>query len=722
MKHIKYLLLVLAMFVVSTDGFSRNGGDRLAVSVSHDGNSMYFMKSKKFTGEVSAVQSNLKNQGRKASTVTKGVWYAKPEGTFYKNGYPTASLVVPPFTELAFTNQCTNIEASSWSVNGETFSQGTPTFLATYPALRETASFPVPQISVAADTFALGRTTSGKVFVDGNVATKEAIDNLTKTDYVLGGSYVGWADFPGFPFKGSRDLDGDGVKEDFEFHTLVQHYQKPAVPFYLTSLLIPFSSYQTAKDMVPEGKEITVRIDKTTYGNTIATGRITKTDIDLSSWIEDPKENVTYASPVVSFDEGALLLDDEFFIVVEGLEECEQMGFWVTLPELYEQETEEFRTRTEGYDKEGQLQQTSWSYVDGKNTSYWEAVIYLKGMFDVAQIDTSLVEMTAPARGGIVTATYAQGEEVVEDSALIFRSSRPYYLGDSDEATYYVENTDESSSWLNIKLIEDTDDKLTRITFEAEPLNDPAPEGRQVSVRIRGVYGACTESVTVRQFPMDGDSFTFATDEGNNITFTIVDSEAGTCEINDMDIDESGTIVIPDSISVYRVLGIADGAFAGHDNLTEVSISFSDSLGGKIGKELFKDCLSLEKITIGENVSELSDSAFVDCPNINTVVSLVDQDDLWVLNPHVFDASVYENATLIVPESRVEQYQTTEGWNNFQTIMDPETALDINMPNATTNANVTNIYMLDGRRTDKVRSGVNIIRKSDGSVRKLSTK
>ena len=52
MKHIKYLLLVLAMFVVSTDGFSRNGGDRLAVSVSHDGNSMYFMKSKNISDVV----------------------------------------------------------------------------------------------------------------------------------------------------------------------------------------------------------------------------------------------------------------------------------------------------------------------------------------------------------------------------------------------------------------------------------------------------------------------------------------------------------------------------------------------------------------------------------------------------------------------------------------------------------------------------------------------
>lgn len=716
----KHSLLVLALFSWSTVGLSNNNGDRLAVSATLNGNGIYNNQLKKFTGEVVPTQRGMRSTQRKASPFSKGVWYAKPDGTYYKNGNPTASLVVPPFTDLTFTNKCTNAATSSWSVNGETVSQGTSTYTASYPAQRETAYFPIPQISVGKDTFAIGRVASGKVFIDGHVATKDMVDNLTKTDYVIGGSYVGWADFPGFPFKGSRDLDGDGVKEDFLYHTLVQHYQKPAAPFCLVSLRIPFSSYQIAKSMIPEGKEVTVRIDKTTYGNTVAKGRITKADIDVTSWIEDPKDNVTYASPVVSFDEGPVILDDEFFIVVEGLEECEQMGFWVTLPELYEQETEEFITRTEGYDKDGKLQQTSWSYHDGKNVSYWEAVIYLMGMFDVAQIDTSLVSMQAPVRGGMVSVSYKQGEELVEDSALIFRSSRPYYVGEDTEGAYFVEMEDESATWLTVRKIEDTDDNTTRMTFEVEPFNEPNPEGRQASFRIRSNYGACTDYVTVRQIPMAGDSFTVAAEDGKTVTFTINDAENGTCEINDMGIDESGEIVIPDSISGYRVVGIADGAFAGHTDLTEISINFADTLGGKVGKELFKDCLSLEKVTIGKNVHELSDSAFVDCVNIKTVVSLVDQDELWVLNPHVFDAAVYENATLIVPEERLAQYQATEGWNLFQSIMDPETALSISTPNA--NSKVSNIYLLDGRPTPNLRPGVNIIKKDDGTVKKVTVK
>ena len=710
--------LLLILLFCSTVGFCQKMGDINKASIQQNRGGL-IMNIQKFNG---TPVGTVKNKVAKAPS--NGVWYTKPYGTFYKNGYPSSSLVVPPFTPLTFQNKSNDVAASSWSINGETQSKGTDAFQAEYPALRETTYFPIPQVSVKTDTFALGRMAETD-YVDCKIATKETIDNLTKTDYVIGGSYVGWTDFPAFPFKGSYDFNGDGVKESFEYQTFVQHYPKPASPFSLLSLRIPFSSYQTAKDMIPEGKSITVRIDKSSYGNTVATGYISKEEIDETKWIEDPNENVIYASPVVFFDESPLILDDEFYIVVEGLEQCEQMGFWATLPAQYEQESAEHYTRTEGYDKNGKFKMTSWSFTENDNTRYWEAVIYLSGMYDVAQIDTNLVSMKAPAEGGVVTVSYNRGGEIVDDSALIFRSSRPYHSyanGVEQLPNYEIEAIDEMPEWLKIQSIEDTEDKLTRITFVAEPYNGSTPEGREVSLRIRSDYGACTDFVTIKQIPMVGDTFTILSDEGKKVQFTITDSEENTCEIVGMDINETGEIVVPDLIWGYRVLGIADNAFEGRNDLKEITINFVDSHGGKIGVNAFKDCLGLEKVTIGQNVQELSDNAFAGCTNLKTIVSLVDQDNLWSFNDNVFDASVYENATLIVPESRVEQYQTTEGWNNFQTIMDPETALDINMPNATTNANVSNIYMLDGRRTDRIRSGVNIIRNSDGTVRKLSTK
>ena len=714
-------LMLLAMIIVSTVSFAQNGGGNYAASGLQDGNRMMNMHSKVFTGNVQPTLksgSDITAKNKRIKTASGDLWYAKPEGTFYKNTFPSASLVVPPFTTLTFENKSTQIESTSWSLNGETISNGTSSYQSVYPALRETAYFPAPQLSIGKDTFALG-ITGAKGEVACQIATKETVDNLSKTDYVVGGSYVGWADLPGFPFKGMRDLDGDGKKEAFEYHTLVQHYAKPASPFYLTSLRIPFSSYQTAKDMIPEGKEITVRIDKGTYGNTIATGRITKAEIDETSWIEDPKENVTYAGPVVYFDEGPLVLDDEFFIVVKGLEECVDMGFWVTLPDKYEQETEANRTRTEGVDSVGNPTQMSWSYVNGKDVLYWEAIIYLAGMFDVAQIDTNLVAMNAPAQGGVVVASYQKDEEVVEDSALIFRSSRPYISAEGEQPSYTIEGLPD---WLKIQSVEDTDDKLTRIMFVAEPYEGTTPDGREASLRIVSDFGACTEFVTISQIPMVGDSFTTLTEEGKSVSFTITDAENNICEVSDVEIGEEGDIIIPETIWGYTVSGIADSAFCNREDLTEITINFAGTnpLGGKIGKNVFGNCPNLEKITIGQGVRELSDSAFVDCLNLKTIVSLIDQDDLWSFNENVFAESVFENAMLIVPTERVGQYQETNGWNHFQNIMDPETALSIKMPNADVKA--MEIYMLDGRRSDRIRSGVNIIRNSDGTVRKLSTK
>ena len=256
--------------------------------------------------------------------------------------------------------------------------------------------------------------------------------------------------------------------------------------------------------------------------------------------------------------------------------------------------------------------------------------------------------------------------------------------------------------------------------FVAEPYNGPTPDGREVSLHIRSDYGAYTDYVTIKQIPMVGDTFTVLSDEGKNIQFTITDSEENTWEIVGMDIDESGEIVVPDVIWGYRVLGIADGAFEGRDDLTEITINFVNPLAGKIGKNAFKDCLGLEKVTIGQDVQELSDSAFAGCTNLKTVVSMVDQDNLWSFSENVFDASVYENAILIVPEERVEQYKATDGWNNFQNIMDPKTAAGISMTNI--NAKITNVYLLDGRRTDRARSGVNIIKMGDGTVKKVTVK
>ena len=162
MKRIfKCFLMSLTMIIMSTVSFAQNGGDIFAVSGLQDGNRMMNMHSKVFTDKVQATLksgSDIQTKNKRIKTASGDLWYAKPKGTFYKNSFPSASLVVPPFTTLTFENKSTQIESSSWSLNGETISNGTSSYQSEYPALRETTYFPAPQLSIGKDTFALGIT------------------------------------------------------------------------------------------------------------------------------------------------------------------------------------------------------------------------------------------------------------------------------------------------------------------------------------------------------------------------------------------------------------------------------------------------------------------------------------------------------------------------------------------------------------------------------------
>ena len=206
-------LMLLAMIIVSTVSFAQNGGGNYAASGLQDGNRMINMHSKVFTGNVQPTLksgSDIMAKNKRIKTASGDLWYAKPEGTFYKNTFPSASLVVPPFTTLTFENKSTQIESTSWSLNGETISNGTSSYQSEYPALRETAYFPAPQLSIGKDTFALG-ITGAKGEVACQIATKETVDNLSKTDYVVGIQDMGAAGLTSSSFE-MAGRSGSGMK------------------------------------------------------------------------------------------------------------------------------------------------------------------------------------------------------------------------------------------------------------------------------------------------------------------------------------------------------------------------------------------------------------------------------------------------------------------------------------------------------------------------------
>ena len=77
---------------------------------------------------------------------------------------------------------------------------------------------------------------------------------------------------------------------------------------------------------------------------------------------------------------------------------------------------------------------------------------------------------------------------------------------------------------------------------------------------------------------------------------------------------------------------------------------------------------------------------------------------------------IFAKSTLVVPESTLELYKLTDGWRNFANIVEGSTPSGINPSKMS--QTVSDRYTLDGRKLTAPQKGINIIRQSDGTVRK----
>ena len=87
-------------------------------------------------------------------------------------------------------------------------------------------------------------------------------------------------------------------------------------------------------------------------------------------------------------------------------------------------------------------------------------------------------------------------------------------------------------------------------------------------------------------------------------------------------------------------------------------------------------------------------------------------------NPWDAMFSVYNTATLYVPKQSIDAYKTTAPWSYFVNVVALEDAGIEGSPmdNA---PRVDAVYDIDGRRTDSMKRGLNIVRMSDGTTRKV---
>ena len=166
------------------------------------------------------------------------------------------------------------------------------------------------------------------------------------------------------------------------------------------------------------------------------------------------------------------------------------------------------------------------------------------------------------------------------------------------------------------------------------------------------------------------------------------------------------SVVIPSSV---RYIG--EHAFRGC-YLASVVIPSSVT---SIRDYTFGGCGSLSSVVIPSSVTSIGYHAFKDCSLTKLVCNATTPP---ACDNEVFEGVDLDRCTLIVPQESLDAYKSAAQWKSFFNI----TTGIKNVPNTSSSATESARYSTDGTRLASPQKGINIIRMSDGTVKKVLVK
>ena len=127
----------------------------------------------------------------------------------------------------------------------------------------------------------------------------------------------------------------------------------------------------------------------------------------------------------------------------------------------------------------------------------------------------------------------------------------------------------------------------------------------------------------------------------------------------------------------------------------------------------------MTSVTIPGSVTSIGQHAFDECDNLADFVSLI-QEPFKVIS--IVSDFIYKNGTLYVPEGTMEKYKATNGWKDF-VWMEEGLPAGIKRPNGNAeNATETQRYTIGGESINHPQHDINIVKMSDGTVKKVVVK
>ena len=132
-------------------------------------------------------------------------------------------------------------------------------------------------------------------------------------------------------------------------------------------------------------------------------------------------------------------------------------------------------------------------------------------------------------------------------------------------------------------------------------------------------------------------------------------------------------------------------------------------------KSKYITCSSLTSINIPSSVTSLGRWCFEGCSSLKTVTCEIPAP---ISANSIFSGDPINKATLYVPEASLNSYKTTSPWSGFGTILAIKSS-GIETNTVGTSATMDAIYNLEGKRIGGIKRGMNILRMSDGTTRKI---
>ena len=158
---------------------------------------------------------------------------------------------------------------------------------------------------------------------------------------------------------------------------------------------------------------------------------------------------------------------------------------------------------------------------------------------------------------------------------------------------------------------------------------------------------------------------------------------------------------------------IGSSAFYGCSGLT--SLTIPDGVT-KIGRYAFSNCSYLTSLTIPSSVNSLGDYAFKNCSSLQSVhVS-------WstpISAGKAFNKADVSKCTLYVPQGTEQDYFLADVWGDFGNIVEYDPT-GIDKVTTSTDAKELSRYSVNGQRLATPTKGLNIVKYSDGSVKKVA--